>query len=95
MTDNDGRTSNGRFAKGNKFSKGARAIPEEFKKLAEEHSVEALRGAIEEMNNPETDANIRYKYRELVIAYGVGKPKQQVEGDINGMLQIVIGVEDD
>lgn len=95
MTGNDGRANNGRFVKGNKISKGARPLPADFKKLAEEHSLEALQGAIDDMRNSDTDPNLRYKYRELVISYGVGKPKQQVEGDINGLLKIIIGIEDD
>lgn len=90
---NNGRQANGRFGQGNTFSRGARPLPENFKKLAEEHSLEALQGIIDDMRNESIEPNLRFKCRELILAYGVGRPKQQVDVDStsNHVLEVVIG----
>jgi hypothetical protein len=58
---------------------GRPKAPKEFSELAKNKSVDALKTLIELMENMKTKANDRIKAAEIVIAYGVGKPLQQVD----------------
>jgi hypothetical protein len=74
------RDKSGKFVKGISGNpSGRKPIPQEFKDLAEEYSVVALRKVIAIINNPTSEPKDIIKGSELIISYGIGKPKQPVD----------------
>ena len=85
-----GRDEKGRFVKGNKGG-GRPATPEEFKKIAKEKSVEALERLVDIAEDPNGRPEHIIRACELIIAYGVGKPLQVQNIDLNASLVNFIG----
>jgi hypothetical protein len=58
---------------------GRRAIPQEFKELAEKNSIPALEAAIAIMRNEDNKTADRLKAIEIVLERGIGKPLQSID----------------
>lgn len=78
------RTRNelGQFVAGNKASKGAGGRPklkEEFKKFAQEKSIEALKVVYGLMLDENTKPGDRTYAARLIMEYGYGKPSRELD----------------
>lgn len=75
------RDARGRFIKGNK-SGGRPPLPKEFKELAQEKSMEALKRVIAIINDPKAQHSTVIQAARLIIEYGFGKPMQEFKAEI-------------
>jgi len=75
---NNGRDKKGRFTKGNTGG-GRPKTPKEFKELAQENSIPALKKVIEILNNPKSKDRDKLKAAEMVMDRAWGKPLQGME----------------
>ena len=79
------------FAKGKSGNPSGRPkVPQEFKDLAKEKSLDALNKIIEIMENPESDKKDVLRASEMIIDRAWGKATQQIEADVKGEIAITI-----
>lgn len=95
MVDNPAnREQTGRFKKGVSGNpSGRKPIPQEFKELAEKHSIPALQQAINIMQDENAKYSDRLKAVEIVLDRGIGKPQQPVDiTSDNEPLQVIFNI---
>lgn len=80
-----------KFEKGQSGNPGGRKkIPEEIKEMLAGASKEAIELLIATMRNEGINRDLRVKCAQSILDRTYGKPTQQIEGDIDSVLQIVM-----
>lgn len=85
----------GGFPPGKSGNPGGRPkYPEEFKELAKNHSLDALKVVIDISENPDAKDSDRIKAAELIIDRGFGRPQQSSQIEIEGPQTIEVTFAD-
>jgi hypothetical protein len=87
--------------RGKPFEKGVSGNPggrpsklQEIKELTENLSVPCINEAFKIVNNKYSKDSDKLKAIELIVAYGVGKPTQPIDANINGQLEFVVVIDE-
>ena len=95
-SDNITRDTGGRFTPGVSGNPSGRPkIPEEFRELAQTHSIDALKTVVEILQNPNTKDADRLRAADMILDRALGKPPQysdiEVAGDLaQNLIQVVL-----
>ena len=85
------------FQKGQSGNPSGRPkTPPEFTELAKSKSIPALMTLIDIMENMKNKPQDRIKSAEIVMAYGIGKPQQQIDlSNSDGSFKVTVEYVDD